>query len=411
MIRWITESLGTGAYIGVSGKMDKDVQILDVRDLVDKKGNEQQAVLKKIKDGLDFLKSGKRLVVCCDYGISRSNAIAAGILANLRNISFEDSLKQVILITSEKNIKIEVINTVRSAVEGMPEKSGQKRILITGGSGFIGSSFIKVYKDKYSLYYPKREEVDLFNGIVDLDIYVKKNDITHAIHLANPRIYTNNLAMGNSIIMFKNVLDVCAENNIRIIYVSGWEVYSGYRSNNLIASEDLPLFPRGQYGETKYLCEVLLNHYNNTYNLKSVVLRSSPVYGCNSDRPKFIFNFIDKAKNGGEILTHKYNNGFPSLDLLNIDDMIRAISLAVENDEIFGSINIGTGKGLTTAEIALNIVKILDSKSVVRHFKIDGYTPNIIMDTTRAKQQLGWVANIVFEEGLNNILNKQKSGD
>ena len=189
-----------------------------------------------------------------------------------------------------------------------------KRLLITGSSGFIGRGLIsKIQKKDYLLFTPSREEIDLLQDAVLLDLTVKEKGINTILHLANPRIYTTNKSMGESIVMLKNVLDVCSQNKIRLIYLSGWEVYSGYKSNELWADETLAFCPAGCYGQTKVLCENLIDLYRLKNNLSCLILRSSPVYGIESDRPKFIWNFIYKAKENIEIITHNYINWICSI--------------------------------------------------------------------------------------------------
>ena len=85
--------LGSAAANEVSDR--KDFNIIDVRDLVDKAGNSPEAVRKRIIYGARCLKEGKKIVVCCDYGISRSNAIAAGIIASYEGISFDAAVRLV----------------------------------------------------------------------------------------------------------------------------------------------------------------------------------------------------------------------------------------------------------------------------------------------------------------------------
>ena len=112
--------------------------------------------------------------------------------------------------------------------------------------------------------------------------------------------------------MLKNVLDVCRANRVKLIYPSGWEVYSGYRSEKLLASEALPRLPKGPYGEAKYLSEIFIENHHRNHGINYAIIRSAPVYG-GGDRPKFIYNFIEKALRGDPILAHRYLNGPPSI--------------------------------------------------------------------------------------------------
>ena len=405
MIHWITKDLGTASFDEASHL--SDICIVDVRDLVDKGGNTVDAIKTKIDCAIAYLKQDEKVVVCCDYGMSRSNAIAAGILAKHENINLNQAIRKVIELTGEKSIKIEVLNIVRASLGVLDEESilnQRKSLLITGANGFIGKGLVPQLSEKgYTVYSPTRKEIDLLQDTVELDLLVKEKGISTILHLANPRIYTTNVSIGESLVMLKNVLDVCAENGIRLIYLSGWEVYSGYQARALRADETLPHCPGNVYGQTKMLCESLIKIYQKQYNLSYLILRSSPVYGLESDRPKFIWNFLNKAKQDIEIITHMYKNGFPALDLLHINDLHQAIILAMDKD-LNGAINLGTGVGTTTAWIAEWIVQKTGSSSSIRHQKIDTFVGNIVMDNARAQYLLGWKPIISIKEGLQPII-------
>src|SRR5947209_511065 len=115
LIRWITERLGTAAW-----SPDHDVPnttIIDVRDLVDKHGNSPADLYAKIAAGTDALGQGRSVVVCCDYGISRSNAVAAGIIALHERIDLDAAVRRIIAATGETSIKLAMLSTVRRALE------------------------------------------------------------------------------------------------------------------------------------------------------------------------------------------------------------------------------------------------------------------------------------------------------
>jgi UDP-glucuronate decarboxylase len=402
MIRWISEYLGSSSrdQVETSG----DLRIVDVRDLVDKPGNLPQAAREKIAEGVGYLESGKRVVVCCDYGISRSNAVAAGILSSYKNLPFEDAVRQVIKATGEKAIRIEVLSVVREAL-GLSASVGtdRKAVLITGGSGFLGSA-LREQLPTSRVHAPSRAEIDLNRGAVELDLFVKEHNIGHLVHLANPHVLNTNEAMGETLVLLKNVLDVCRQNDLRLIFPSSWEVFSGY-AGDYEAQENFSPLPKGAYGQTKYLCELLLDHYQKNLGMALVLLRSSPVYGGAGDRPKFIFNFRDKAARNEEIVTHRYLNGFPRLDLLHVDDLTSALVKVIESD-YQGTLHVGSGRGISTAEVAGLVVESLGSHSKITHREINEYAANIVMDCARAKSVLGWQPRVSFEEGLRKLLSE-----
>ena len=406
MIQWITDSLGTAAWGDVSNMAD--VQTVDVRDMVDKRGNTAVIVGAKIKEALDYLQNGKKTVICCDYGISRSNSIAAGVLAEFEGIDLSEAIQRVVTKCGQDGVKVEVISSVRKALAAtrvVPASldPAKRTILVTGGSGFVASAVIHELEKKYVVLAPRREEIDLLRDAVKLDLLVADNRVDTILHLANPRIYTVNSAMGTTLTMLKNVLDVSTEHKIHLIYLSGWEIYSGYRSKHLLADEALPPLPGGTYGESKWLCESLIRHFAVSCGLRHTILRSSPVYGLGSDRPKFIWNFLNKARENKPITTHEYQNGFPKLDLLHSDDLASAIATAI-NSRAEGEFNIGTGVLTSTRDVARLIVEEEQSTSDINHISIEGYASNIAMDVRKSQNCLSWHPRVEFKDGLRALL-------
>lgn len=407
MIRWISSSLGTAAFDEAA--TTPGFHCLDVRDLVDKEGNSRVAVERKIHEALEQIRQGSKVVICCDYGLSRSNAIAAGILAVQEGIAFDDALTRVLARTGETAIKLDVLSTVRNAVSSLQGiKTGARvavgrPLLVTGSSGFIGSSLMPSLTENWKTVAPCHAEIDLTRDAVLLDQLVRREAISDILHLANPAVYTTNESLGTTLVMLKNVLDVCKQNGLVMWYVSSWEVYSGYTARDLRADEHLALRPGGTYGMAKAFCEQLIENYHFRYGLEYCILRSSPTYGPGSDRPKFIWNFIRKALRNEEIVTHEYRNGLPALDLLYATDLCRAIMAAIERG-VRGIINIGTGVGITTSDVAHLIVEMIGSRSRVRQHRIEAYASNIIMDISQASATLGWCPRTTLSDGLDAII-------
>lgn len=401
MVRWINDYIGTAAWKDVAHS--NDLHLLDVRNLVDKSGNKLTEVRDKISEGLKLLRTKEKIVVCCDFGMSRSNSIAAGIIAKKESINFFDAVNLVIEKTGEKEIKISMLDTVQTALgNDLLVNSNQGKTLVTGGSGFLGTHLYKILygNDLGSrCIFVSSKEINLLNDGVALNFFCKKHHIQKIIHLANPKIYTTCISFGHTLVMLKNVLDVCIQNKLKLIYASSWEVYSGYKTTGLLLNENAKLNPGSTYGQSKMLCENLIKHYNEELNLKSVVLRISPIYGSGADKPKCIWNFAEKAKKNQNVDTHLYLNGLPTMDLLNIEDACQAILKAAqyEGDGIF---NIGSGKAITTRELAETIIKLLNSDSLVKHTKLDLTTNNITLDITKTKRILDWEPNIPVKEGL-----------
>lgn len=405
MIRWITEHLGTAAW--ESAQAQTGCEFLDVRELVDKAGNIPEAIRLKIEEGVARLQQGARLVVCCDYGMSRSNAVAAGILSIIQCISFADAIRLVMRATGEKSIQIGVLSAIRAAIEAIEPGDNStiqpRSILLTGGSGFVGSALIRQIPTSWNVLAPRRDQLDLLGGTVELDLLVREHHVDTLVHLAHPRVLTTNQAMGESLVQLKNVLDVCSGNCIRLVFLSSWEVFSGYRSSGLLADERMPTNSKGTYGQSKCLAEMLLAENARHFDLPFTLLRVSPVYGESGDRPKFIGNFIHKALAGQSIVAHRYANGFPALDLLYLDDLITAL-VAVLSSNATGVFHVGTSTLTSTTEVARWIIELTGSSSTIEHREITGHAPNVMLDSTRFRDRFGWAPKIDVRSGLLRVL-------
>jgi nucleoside-diphosphate-sugar epimerase len=401
-VRWITPQLGTAA---AAHRPSGEYEIVDVRDLVDKGGNSVEAIRNKINVGVGLLEEGKRVVVCCDYGISRSNAVAAGILSAYQKIPLDGAVRKVMDATGEMDIKLEPLEAVRNAVGGeapATTQAGQQTVLVTGGGGFIGQSLIGRLKDDRKVISPLRDALDIEVGRAQLNLLVRAESVNTIVHLANPRVYTSNIALGSTLVMLRNVLEVCVANDIRLIYPSSWEIYSGY-SGSLLADESVPALPRGPYAETKYLAEAMINHWRHTTRLRCTLIRSSPIYGHGGDKPMFLYNFIGKIRQSEPVVTHRYLNGDPALDLLYLDDFVRAILNAVKV-EYDGALNIGSGVVSSTREVAELLRAECGGNSPISHTQINSHTARIAMNHAKARDVLGWEPQVNLREGLKRVL-------
>jgi nucleoside-diphosphate-sugar epimerase len=402
-IRWITPLLGTAAATDVEGLAD--VRVIDVRDLVDKAGNGSEAIRAKIQEGMESLKRGEKTVVCCDYGMSRSNAVATGILATVQGLSFQAALRRVQEATGETQIKLEPLNAVRAALGSAADRqheTNQRTVLITGGSGFLGRALIASIGGDFTVVSPSHSDVDVGSGSTRLDILASEADAGCIVHLANPRVFTSNTALGQTLTMLRNVIDVCVARGIRLIYPSGWEIYSGY-AGTIRADESTTPLPRGPYGEAKYLAEILIEHARNTLGLECGLIRSGPVYGEGGDKPRFLYNFIEKATHAATITTHRYRNGPPALDLLHVDDFVSAVAAMLRTGSS-ASFNIGTGKLTSTKEVAEILKNSLGSRSKLEEVPIDADVASVAMNWDRAAAALDWQPKISLAVGLERVL-------
>lgn len=392
MIKWITDTVGTAPW-GQASATD-EVRILDVRDLVDRGGNFSADVRQKIDEGVEGLSRGGRLVVCCDYGISRSNAIAAGVIAIAEGIDLDDAIARVFQETGEDSIKLEMLATVRRCLEREQDPVRPSAVVLTGGSGFVGRKLLSRLGARAEVVAPTRAEADLTRASLILDRLVRQRHVGTLVHLAHPRVVSANISVGEAVTAMKNVLDVCAENQLRLVYLSGWEVFSGYRSTEpLVADESLPALPGSTYGFSKALCESLAQQMSAQRGFPLCLIRSGPVFGLGSDRPHFIRTYVDEALRGSPVVVHRYRNDLPRLDLMPVDDLVGGIASAVER-EAEGIFHLGTGSLTSTTDVAQRVIRVLSSAGPISVRDIDSDVCNVAMDSAKAGAELAWSPGI-----------------
>jgi nucleoside-diphosphate-sugar epimerase len=400
VIRWIRDWLGTAAHDEIT---PGDWVVVDVRHHVDKAGNRPEALRESIEAALAQRHDGRKIVLACDFGISRSNAIAAGVLSLAEGLGFDDALAEVIAKTGEAQVKLEMIGSVRAAIGAAAPSRQDGTVLVTGGTGFIGAQFVSRLSDGRSVSAPARGELDLTSGSAALGQYCERHRIGQIVHLAYPRHYTNPGAVGESLTMLQAVLDVGKALGLRLVFASGWVVFSGYAARSLLADENLARRSKGVYGDAKLLEETLIDAHLQRGDVRATICRFSPVYGPGGARPRLIRTFAEALRAGRQVLTHRYLNGVPALDLLHVDDAVSALTAIVQS-ECVGAFHFGTGKLTETPEIARLLARLLGTKLNHTELTIDDETSNIALASGKALQQLGWQPTIDAEAGLTTVL-------
>ena len=409
MIRWIVDDrLGTAPADDVAP--DGQMVLIDVRTLVDKRGNSAAALLAEIDAGANSLREGKRVVVICDFGVSRSNAIAAGILARWRGLDVDAAIAKVVEATGEASIKLEMIETLRVAFQKPSIHSESGGILITGGSGFLGAPLRDQLAATHAVHAPDRADLDLLGPVVLLDRFCRENNIGKIVHLAYPRVYTNNDAMGQSLTMLRNVLDVCKSRGSQLILPSGWVVFSGYRTQFMEADVRTAPRPRGVYGETKFLEEILVSNAAANGEVAATIVRLSPIYGAKSLRPRLIRFACQYLMEDRRIVTHRYRNGLPRLQLLYVDDAAAGLAEIVKKGRS-PLYHLGGSIAHEPRDIITRIGGILGRRPHIDEVQIDDDVANIFLDSSGTSSELSWKPAIDIDEGLRHtLMNPAQSG-
>lgn len=298
-----------------------------------------------------------------------------------------------------------------------------KRVLVTGGAGFIGSNLCQelarrgghiLIVDDLSTGKEENiealigEEVSFVQGsVVDLPLLQELfHEIDIVFHLAAisdvPRSLQNPIATHQvNIAGTLNVLLAARDNKVRkVIYASSSSVYGD--TPTLPKTEDMLPNPQSPYAATKLAGEYYCQVFGQVYDLSTVCLRYFNVYGPRQDSnpqyatviPMFITGFLkDKPPT-------IFGDGEQTRDLTFVEDVVAANILAAESD-VSGIFNVGTGEGITINELSQLIRTVIDKDiEPIHHEPRPGDVKHSLADITKAKEKLGWEPKIDLKEGL-----------
>lgn len=312
-------------------------------------------------------------------------------------------------------------------------------ILITGGCGFLGVSLIKkllalqsknirlidnlsVGKKKHLRQVCEFTEINpnnlkgspnglelIVGDIRDQDLAIKvAKGIDTIIHLAantgvGPSIEKPQVDMSVNIIGTFNYLEASRVNKIsKFIFASSGAPIGEVEPP---IHEEIPPHPLSPYGASKLAGEGYCSAYKNTFGIETVVLRFGNVYGPGSiNKSSVVAKFIRKAINGD--ILEIYGDGMQTRDFIYIDDLINAIIIAVEKHNIGGEIfQIASNQETTITEMTNKLTNELKKQGVkninIKNISIrTGDMKKNFSDTSKAKERLGWNAQINLTEGL-----------
>ncbi|HVR14026.1 MAG TPA: dTDP-glucose 4,6-dehydratase [Gaiellaceae bacterium] len=303
-----------------------------------------------------------------------------------------------------------------------------KRVLVTGGAGFIPSNFIRhlLAKTPYdvvsldALTYAGNVE-NLADVMSHERLSFVQGDIRDAALVrevvANVDVIVNAAAEshveksirdGGSQFVRTNVegtqilLDAIRETPVeRFILISSSEVYGTAVSDPM--DESHPLNPRSPYAGTKAGADRLAYSYFVTYELPIVIVRPFNNYGPRQHPEKVIPRFITQALQDEPLTVH--GDGHATRDWLYVDDDAEAIEAVIEAplDSIAGEvINLATGVDISIEEIADQVLDALGKPSSLKEHGPErpGQVDRHIGSTEKARALTGWHARTPFDEGL-----------
>ncbi len=303
----------------------------------------------------------------------------------------------------------------------------QKRVLVTGGAGFLGSHLCeKLLHQGCSVIcvdnFYTGQKSNITHLMNDHNFELIRHDITFPLYLELDEIYnlacpaspdhyqydpvqTTKTSVHGSI----NMLGLAKRTGAKIFQASTSEVYGDPEVHPQVESywgKVNPIGKRACYDEGKRCAETLFFDYHRQHALNIKVARIFNTYGpkMQPDDGRVVSNFIVQALKGNDITI--YGDGSQTRSFCYVDDLVTGIMLFMGSDDTFtGPINIGNPMELTIRGLAEKIIILTKSKSKILFKSLPEDDPKKRQpDISLATKKLGWEPRVKIDDGLSNTI-------
>lgn len=300
-----------------------------------------------------------------------------------------------------------------------------KKILVTGGAGFIGSHLCEKLAQqghhvlcvdnyftgsrnniKHLLAY---NNFEVIRQDICLPLYVEVDEIYNLACPASPIHYQHDpiQTMKTSIIGSYNLLGLAKRTGAKILQASTSEIYGDPQIHPQIESywgNVNPIGPRSCYDEGKRAAETLFMDYHKIHNVKSKIVRIFNTYGPRmaENDGRVVSNFIIQALRNEDITI--YGDGSQTRSFQYIDDLIDGLMKMMDSKTV-GPINLGNPIEYTMLKLAVMIIEMTDSKSKIVFWELPEDDPKQRQPNINlARKELSWKPNVQLKEGLKNTI-------
>ena len=299
----------------------------------------------------------------------------------------------------------------------------KKRILVTGGAGFLGSHLCErllsegndvICLDNY--FTGQKQNVvhlighpyfELVRHDVTMPYYVEVDEIYNLACPASPIHYQYNpiKTVKTSVMGAINMLGLAKRIRAKVLQASTSELYGDpeiHPQHEEYWGNVNPIGDRACYDEGKRAAETLFVNYHKQNGVRIKIIRIFNTYGprMHPNDGRVVSNFIMQALQNKEITI--YGNGQQTRSFCYVDDMVTGmINMMDTDDKITGPINIGNPEEFTIHQLAETVIRMTGSKSKIVYHPLPSDDPlQRKPDISKARQLFGWEPKIKLEEGL-----------
>tara|TARA_B110000259_G_C14027349_1_gene405233 strand:+ start:537 stop:1568 length:1032 start_codon:yes stop_codon:yes gene_type:complete len=312
-----------------------------------------------------------------------------------------------------------------------------KKVVVTGGCGFIGSNLIN-YLLKKNYFVINVDKLSYSANIYNLKdintskyVFVKtdindKKIISRILKKYKPSVIYNLAAethvdrsidspepfLHSNIYGVFNILECMryynnkSKNKIKLIHVSTDEVYGDILDKSKRADENYPFKPSSPYAASKASADHLIKSYIRTFNFPAIISNCSNNYGPKQFPEKLIPKLILNILNNKPLPI--YGKGLNSREWIHVEDHCRALEILSIKGKIGESYNIGSGKNLSNIELTKLLMKIMKNKlsTIPKKVRINfvkdrpGHDIRYALNSKKIQKKLKWKAFIKINEGL-----------
>lgn len=299
----------------------------------------------------------------------------------------------------------------------------RKKVLVTGGAGFVGSHLCeRLLKDGNEVvcldnYFTGQKKnivhlignpyFELIRHDVTMPFFIEVDEIYNLACPASPIHYQYNAikTVKTSVMGAINMLGLAKRIKAKILQASTSEVYGDPQIHP--QTEDYwghvnPIGERSCYDEGKRAAETLFINYYKQNNVRIKIIRIFNTYGpkMHPNDGRVVSNFIIQALQGDDITI--YGDGTQTRSFQYVDDLIEGmIRMMNSRDDLIGPVNIGNPNEFTIKQLAEMVIRLTNSKSKIVHMPLPSDDPTQRQPNIElAKRELDWSPNIPLEEGL-----------